>query len=169
MASNRLYTWAFDNASFTTSVIDAWYLKAGTANGLELHSFSITAGVTTPTIIRLKLVRLAPGGGSFTAPSGGSTVTVNATNCPPVDSGDVLNVSKLAALTYVNTSAGAANTGSLVVTHAWQWETMGELLYLPPPEDRPVIQPGEALELQLGAAFLSTTPCSGYVQWRELP
>lgn len=165
MAGNRLYTWAFDNASFTTSVLDAWYLKAGTANGVELHSFSITANVTTPSVIRLKLVRL---GSTFTAPSGGSAVTVNATNCPPVDSGDS-KASTLAALTQLNTTAGSAGTGTLVNLSAWMWETMGELLYLPAPEDRPIIQAGEAWELQLGAAFGSTTGCSGYIQWREIP
>lgn len=162
MAGNRIYTTFFDDTTgFTTSKNDIWYIKAGAANGIELHGFSVSANVTSPTKQRLTLVRL---GGTFTAPAtpiGSFTVSLQ-------DSGDT-KATTVATANYGNSSKGAVGTGTLVTLMAWQWEMMGELLYLPPPEDRPIIQAGEALELAMSAVLGGTTAMAGWIQWRELP
>jgi hypothetical protein len=70
----RIYSAAFDNVTIA-AVQDVFYLKAGAANGIEIHHIQLGAGaVTAAAEIRLRLKRLPA---TVTAGSGGSAPTIS--------------------------------------------------------------------------------------------
>jgi len=153
----RVYSAMFDNVTIA-AVQDVISLKAGAANGIELHEIDLSAGgVTAPAEIRLRLKRLPA---SVTAGSGGSALTGN-----PVDSGDT---KASAATVRSNDTTQATTSGTPLLLAAWQWNVLTPWQYLPAPEDREVVQAGEALVLDIPGAPASTI-VSGTIKWRELP
>jgi anthranilate phosphoribosyltransferase len=158
MAIDRIYSASFENVSFAAA-LSAWNIKAGANTGLELYGFSITSSVTTPTVARLVLRR---GTATITAGTGGTAITL--ANIGTLSSVDQ-STSTVASVRYGDTAA-MSSSGTLYPLMAWQWEMMGELLYLPPPEARPAILANEGVELQCAAALTATI--SGWIQWREM-
>jgi hypothetical protein len=76
----RIYSMGFDTVTIA-AVQDALYLKAGAANGIEIHHIQLSAGaVTAAAEIRLRLKRLPA---TVTAGSGGTAPTIST-----IDSGD---------------------------------------------------------------------------------
>ncbi|WP_431204339.1 hypothetical protein ACQ86E_04260 [Bradyrhizobium betae] len=133
-------------------------MKAGAANGIELHEIDLSAGgVTAPAEIRLRLKRLPA---TVTLGSGGSAPTGNA-----IDSGDTKAAT---ATARANDTTQATTSGTPVLLAAWQWNVLTPWQYLPAPEDRETIQAGEALVLDIPGTPASTI-VSGTVKWRELP
>jgi hypothetical protein len=154
----RVYKTPFDNVSIA-AVQDILSLKAGAANGIEIHQIDLTAGgVNSPAEIRLRLKRLSA---VVTQGTGGTALTPG-----PADSGDT----KAATATVrANDTAQATTTGTTTLLGAWQWNVLLPWQYLPAPEDRDVCQAGEAFVLDAPAAPGAAILVSGTVVWREVP
>lgn len=156
---DRVYVANFDNVSIGTAVQDILSLKAGAANGVELHYIELNAaGVTSPAEIRMRLKRLPA---TVTAGSGGTAPTMNV-----MDSGDAKSAT---ATAHANDTTQATTSGTPANLLVWQWNILLPFQYLPAPEDRPTIQPGEELVLDLPAVIGVATTVSGFIKWRELP
>lgn len=168
----RVYTTFFDNVTMGAFVQDVFALKAGAANGIELHHIVLGAGaVTSAAEIRLRLRRLPAtvtmgASGSGGSPTG-STPTIGA-----IDSGDTKASAATARAndSLQGTTPGTQTTtsGTAVTLAVWQWNVLGPFEYLPAPEDREVVAGAEALVLDIPAAPASTV-VSGFIKWRELP
>src|SRR3954453_23581575 len=130
----RVYSTFFENVTIA-AVQDIFLLKAGGANGADLHQIDLSAGgVTAPAEIRLRLKRLPA---TVTNGSGGTAPTMSAT-----DSGDT----KAATATVrANDTTQATTSGTAATLQAHQWNVLMPWQYLPAPEDREVIQASEAL------------------------
>lgn len=154
---NRVYKTYFDNVT-VAAVQDLFSLKAGAANGIELHQVDLTAGgVTAAAEIRIRLKR-APT--TFTQGSAGTTPTIAV-----ADSGE----SKATAATvHANDTSQGTTSGTMIILGAWQWNVLLPFQYLPPPEDREIIQGGEGLIIDIAATPASTV-VSGYISWEEIP
>jgi hypothetical protein len=153
----RVYKTFFENVTIS-AVQDVFLLKAGSANGVELHQIDLSAGgVTAPAEIRLRL-KVLPA--TVTNGSGGSAPTIS-----PADSGD----SKSATATVrTNDTTQATTSGTSKTLQAHQWNVLAPWQYLPAPEDREIIQAGEAIVLDMPGSPASTI-VSGTIAWRELP
>lgn len=151
----RIYTAVFENVTIA-AVQDIFMLKAGAACPVELHHITLGAGgITAAAEIRVRLKRLPA---TVTNGSGGSAPTISA-----VDSGET----KTAQSTLrANDTTQATTSGTAANLAAWQWNVLGQFEHLPPPEDREVIQAGEALVLDIPGAPASTV-VSGFIRWRE--
>jgi len=153
----RVYKAYFDNVTIT-AIQDVFSLKAGAANGVELHQVDLSAGgVTAPAEIRLRL-KVLP-----------ATVTAGSTGTAPVmspaDSGDT----KAATATVrANDTTQATSSGTVKILQAWQWNVLLPWQYLPAPEDRDIIQASEQITLDIPGTPASTV-ISGSITWRELP
>lgn len=153
----RVYKAMFDNVTIA-AVQDVFLVKAGSANGVELHQIDLSAGgVTSPAEIRLRL-KVLPA--TVTNGSGGSAPTIS-----PADSGDTKSAT---ATVRVNDTTQATTSGTVKILQAHQWNVLMPWQYLPAPEDREVIQAGEALVLDIPGAPASTV-VNGTIAWRELP
>jgi hypothetical protein len=156
----RVYTVVFENTS-VTAIQDLFSLKAGAANGIELHAIELSAGgVSAAAEIRLRLKRLPS---TVTQGSGGSVVTPNT-----VDSGDT----KASTVTaHVNDTTQATTSGTAIIMNAWQWQVLNPFVYYPDRNqgDADTCQASEAFILDLAAAPGSSTAISGYIKYRELP
>jgi len=153
----RVYSTYFENVTIS-AVQDVFNLKAGSANGLEIHQIDLSAGgVTSPAEIRLRLKRLPA---TVTNGSGGTAPTIGVT-----DSGDTKSAT---AGVRANDTSQATTGGTAVILQAWQWNVLMPWQYLPAPEDREVIQASEALVLDIPGTPASTV-VSGTIKWREIP
>jgi hypothetical protein len=153
----RIYQAAFDNVTIA-AVQDVFYLKAGAANGIEIHHIQLGAGaVTAAAEIRLRLKRLPA---TVTAGSGGTAPTIS-----PADSGDTKSAT---ATARANDTTQATTSGTAAILLPWQWNVLGIFEYLPAPEDREVCQASEAFVLDIAATPASTV-VSGWIKWREIP
>lgn len=129
---------------------DLWELDNNTTKRLILHAFSLTGTLLTDERIALRLVTRTNAAGT------GSTATSVA-----VDTGN-----SVAATAVLKTIIATPDATGLAVRESWQWSQQGELLYLPTPEIRPVIQDGRCLCLNLGTSVVART-FSGHVIWEE--
>jgi hypothetical protein len=153
----RIYSAAFDNVTIA-AVQDVFYLKAGAANGIEIHHIQLTAGgVTAAAEIRLRLKRLPA---TVTAGSGGTAPTIST-----IDSGDT---KASTATARANDTTQATTSGTAVIMLPWQWNVLGPFEHLPAPEDREVCQAAEGFVLDIPATPASTL-VSGWIKWREIP
>jgi hypothetical protein len=153
----RIYKTTFENVTIS-AVQDIFSLKAGAANGVEIHQIDLSAGgVTAPAEIRLRLKRLPA---TVTQGSGGTSPTVNA-----ADSGDT---KASTATVHANDTTQATTSGTAATLGVWQWNVLLPWQYLPAPEDRDVCQAAEAWILDIPGAPASTV-VSGTIAWRELP
>jgi hypothetical protein len=154
----RVYSTYFDNVTIA-AVQDVFSLRAaGASNGCELHHIMLSAGaVTAAAEIRLRLKRLPA---TVTAGSAGTAPTLSVS-----DSGDTKAAT---AVVRANDTTQATTSGTAAILLAWQWNVLGMFEYLPAPEDREVIQPAEALVLEINATPASTV-VSGMIKWREIP
>src|SRR2546429_1425013 len=109
----RVYKTQFENVTIS-AVQDIFLLKAGSANGVELHQIDLSAGgVTSPAEIRLRLKRLPA---TVTNGTGGTAPTINA-----ADSGDT----KAATATVrANDTTQATTSGTAAVLQAHQWNVL---------------------------------------------
>ena len=152
----RVYKQIFENVT-VAAVQDMFALKAGAANGVELHQIDLSAGgVTSPAEIRL---RLKIGSATVTMGSGGSAPTpANAS------SGDTKSAT---ATLHCNDTTQATTSGAFRNVGAWQWNVLVPFQYLPTPEDREEIAAGEAIILDMPGAPGAATLISGTIAWRE--
>ena len=121
----RIYKMIFDNVSIA-AIQDVLSMKAGAANGIEIHQIDLSAGgVTSPAEIRLRLKRLSA---AVTQGTGGTVLTPSS-----ADSGDT---KASTATVRANDTAQATTTGTTTFLGAWQWNVQLQWQYLPAPEDR---------------------------------
>jgi hypothetical protein len=110
----RIYSAAFDNVTIA-AVQDVFYLKAGAANGIEIHHIQLGAGaVTAAAEIRLRLKRLPA---TVTAGSGGSAPTIST-----IDSGDTKTATATARAndtTQATTSWHGCNYTAMAMECPW--------------------------------------------------
>jgi hypothetical protein len=155
----RVYSTFFDNVSIA-ALQDIFSIKAGAANGVELHQIDLSAGgVTSPAEFRILLKR-APA--TVTLGTGGTAPTIAA-----VDSVDTKAATAVVRANDITTQT--TSTGTIATLAAWQWNVLMPFQYLPAPEDREVIQAAEALVLSAPAAPGVAVLVSGVIKWRELP
>lgn len=148
--------------AFTTA-IDIFELLAPTGIPVELIAleFGQTSelGDAQEEQLALKLVRLS---GSFTSGSGGGTSTfrrVSSTN----------DTAASTTLETGNTTQAAAGSGTANELADFVWNLRMPFLYIPVPEERFVLLPGEALALQMvGAPADSISAIRGRIVVREL-
>jgi hypothetical protein len=154
----RVYKTFFENVTIA-ALQDIFSLKAGEANGLEIHQIDLSAGgVTAPAEIRLR-IKVAPA--TVTQGTGGTAPTIS-----PSDSGDTKTATATARANDITTQT--TSTGTMKTLQAHQWNVLLPWQYLPAPEDREVIQAGEAFIIDVAAAPASTV-VSGSIAWREVP
>ncbi len=154
----RIYKMIFDNVSIA-AIQDVLSMKAGAANGIEIHQIDLSAGgVTSPAEIRLRLKRLSA---AVTQGTGGTVLTQSS-----ADSGDT---KASTATVRANDTAQATTTGTTTFLGAWQWNVLLPWQYLPAPEDRDVCQGGEAFVLDIPTAPGAATLVSCTLAYRELP
>lgn len=153
----RIYKTFFENVTVAAAQ-DLFSLKAGAANGIEIHQIDLSAGgVTAPAEIRIRVKRMPA---TFTQGSGGSTPTVGV-----ADSGDTKATT---ATVHANDTTPGTTGGTAVVLGAFQWNVLMPWQYLPAPEDRDVIQAAEGFVIDaLGSP--ASTVVSATITWRELP
>lgn len=157
---SRVYATYFENVS-VSAVQDFFSLKAGAANGIELHSCELSAGgVGAAAEIRVRLKRLPA---TVTQGSGGTTPTVS-----PVDSGDT---KASTATVHANDTSQATTGGTAIILYAWQWQVLNPFVYYPDKNqgDADTCQAAEAIVLDCAAAPGTTTALSGWIKWREIP
>lgn len=154
----RVYKTYFENVTIS-ALQDVFSLKAGSANGLEIHQIDLSAGgVTAPAEIRLRL-KVAPA--TVTQGTGGAAPIMS-----PSDSGDAKTATATARANDITTQT--TTTGTMKILQAHQWNVLLPWQYLPAPEDRETIQAGECFILDVAAAPASTV-VSGTIAWREVP
>lgn len=152
----RIYKQIFENITIS-AIQDVFSLKAGSANGLELHQIDLSAGgVTSPAEIRL---RLKIGSVTVTQGSGGTVPTPS-----NADSGDTKATT---ATLHVNDTTQATTTGAFRNVGAWQWNVLIPFQYLPAPEDRETIAASEIIVLDIPGTPSASTVVSGTIAWRE--
>ena len=144
MATGRVYTVPLDAISVTNSNDqDIFLLATASTKVAVLHAISLTSSYTTDERVRLQLLRRT------TAGSGGTGGTVTA-----LDAGNA--IAAASSVTYLRTTPGTA--GAYLA--GWQWSQQGEFLYLPTPEDRPLVAVSSWLALHLDAACYSVIDCT---------
>jgi len=106
----RVYKTFFDNVT-VAAVQDLFSLKAGAANGVELHQIDLSAGgVTAPAEIRL-LLRSAPA--AVTQGTGGTVPTIS-----PSDSGDTKAATAVAPQTVTAPNPSPRSAASAGTVHS---------------------------------------------------
>lgn len=154
----RIYSTFFENVT-VAAVQDLFSIKAGSANGVEIHEVDFSAGaVTVPAEIRI-IMKVAPA--TVTVGTGGTAPTIS-----PIDSGDTKAAT--AAVRANDITTQMTSGGTIKSLAAWQWQVLNPFQYLPAPEDREVIQAAEGLSFVVAATPASTV-ISGTIKWRELP
>lgn len=154
----RVYTAQFHNVS-VSAIQDLLSIKAGSANGVEVHYVSLTAtGQTTPSEFDIQVKRLPA---TVTAGSGGSAPTMAA-----VDDGDTKSAT---ATVRANDTTQATTSGTAVTCESEYWNVLLPYNHMPAPEDRYVLQASEELVWALSTAPGSATTLAGTIKWRELP
>ena len=148
--------------AFTAS-IDVFELLAATGKPVELIAFEFgqtsEVGDAQEEQLPLKLVRLS---GSFTSGSGGGTSTFRRTASTNDTAPDV-------TLETGNTTQAAAGSGTANEVADFVWNVRTSCLYVPVPEERFVLLPGEALALQMISAPVdSISAIRGRIVVREL-
>ena len=158
--AERVLVFNFENVS-VSAVVDFFSIKCGTANGLELRGFSLSAGgQASPTEVRVRLKRIT--GATVTQGSGGTVATP-----VMVDTG----IGAVGAKGVAHTNDTTQATGTTVTTILpWQWNMLADLLYVPTtPEERESIGASELLCVDLAAAPAAATNFSGWIKFVEYP
>jgi hypothetical protein len=150
MTIARMYAAAGENLAFGgTADRSLFEIKAGSAQIVVVHGFRVTSDYTTDERARLRLAYYSTDGT-------GTAITetkLNSGNGNP----------NLAAVIHTVTPG---TVGGII--DAWRWSQQGELLFLPTPELRPILQASERLALNLQAALGAARNWSFSLWWEEL-
>lgn len=154
--TGRLYSINFADVSVSASQdlinITATAGMAFKIHRIELGQRSLTAWESKP----VKLIRLPT---TVTAGSGGSTVTPQRMN-----SGDAAATVTARA----NDTTPASTSGAASTIFARDWEFLNGFLMVFTPDERPVIAPSQAVQLNLPTAPSAATLVSGSILVEEL-
>jgi hypothetical protein len=154
MARGRVYTVSF-NAVAITAVQDLFSLKASSTVPFEIHSITLgQVSLTSVAGLKLHLQR-----GTITQGSGGSVPTPQ-----PLLPNDAASV----VTAHANDTSQASFSGGGVLMMADAWEILNGYLYMPFPDDRPVIPAGGGIALSLDTAPSASMTASGTMTFGEL-
>jgi len=154
----RVYTVTFANLSLTGDGDDLLEVIAASGKPLQVLAalFSLYESETNEQLTGE--IRLATG--SYTSGSGGSAVT-------PTKASSTLPAASFSAEKGNSTSA-SAGTGALTAMHTEGFPSQGGWAWLPTPEQRPVLQGGEAIVFHLVKGTASASGWNGTVYVEEL-
>lgn len=146
----RIYNAYTGNLALTNAANqDIFELMAGANNKLRLLYFELTMNVTTPSALRLRLIRRTAAG------SGGNSVTVQLR--------DQEDSAATATFNRMVTTVGTAGD----VIAEFYWDQVMPLVFLPPPQRQITVQAGDGLGLELMTAPGTPTPGLEVV-WEEI-
>lgn len=156
----RVYTASFDDVSVSAAQA-LFNVATGTSGSPLLFAVSIHSivlGQRTLTAWEAKPLRFTRTTGAYTPSSGGAAPTPR-----PHNPGDA------AATATARTNDTTQNSGGTTITLITdEWVFLNNYLYLPPPEDRIILAPGQSFQLVLPTAPSGSTSCSGSVTFEEL-
>ncbi len=154
----RIYAVTFENVSITASQ-DLFYAAPADDKPLALHGVWISQYSdlkdTEEEGLRIKIIR-----GHATVGSGGTTPTPTPLNPTATAAGFVARVN----------DTTIASAGTAVDLYAGVWINRTEFLYLPPPEQRPIVSQaaGVTIVVRLMAAPADALSTSGTAIFEEL-
>ena len=148
----RIFRCPVENRTIANSdgVLDLFELVAGANDKLKLHKFRFESDATAAEPVRLRLVRRSTTGASGVA---GVEVENDETDSAPT-----------AACSFDVPAPGTVGD----ILNGYMWEQLGPLEEIFLPEDRPVVQEGGRICLEVAASIATDSNMSGYVVWEEL-
>lgn len=129
---------------------DIFELVTAAGFPIELISFELYSGLSTPEVVALRLVTRSTTG------SGGSAIT-------EVNNGQGETTTIQTAASSLVTAPGTIGN----VLEPYRWDQLAPFIYKPVPEERWQIPGGTRLCLNLGTAVASSRTWSGKVTWYE--
>lgn len=152
----RIYSLTFKDIAVAAAQ-DLFYLLQTASIPIALHSVALTQKTLTAWEAKNVLIKRVPA--TVTVGSGGTSGTPR-----PLNSNDTA----ASGTGRVNDTTGATSSGTIVDLHAEEWNFLNGLYYLPPPEDRPIIQVSQALVVALVTAPSASMTASGTLIYEEL-
>ncbi len=139
------------------AVQDLFDLLATTGMAFKVHEVRL-GQITTASVgnLRVSLRRLP---GTVTVGSGGATATPQKMN---------FNDAAATFTARTNDTAQATTSGTASIIVSDVFNVINGWLYLPAPEDRPIIAPGQALIVSLDSAPSASETMSGTIVVEEL-
>lgn len=156
----RIYTASFDDVSISAAQTLISVATGTAAAYLEMvvAVHMVTLGQRTLTTWEAKPLRFIRTSGSYTTSSGGSAPTPR-----PLNFGDPAATATCRAN---DTTPASGGTGVTLITD--EWVLLNNYLWLPPPEDRIILAPGQSLQIYLPTATSGATSASGAITFEEL-
>ncbi len=153
---SRVYSIEFAGVA-VSAVQDLLAIYTGASKAARLHSM-VLGQITGTTVanLRVSLKRLPP---TVTSGSGGTAPTPQLLN--PGDAAATVTA-------RANDTTQATTTGTVAVLVADVFNTINGWLFMPPPEDRPVVGLSSALVLSLDTAPGAAMTMSGTMTFEEL-
>ncbi|MFO1185830.1 MAG: hypothetical protein U1E56_13765 [Bauldia sp.] len=152
----RIYSLSFKDVAVSVAQ-DLFAVLCSSSVPIAIHSVTLTQ--KTLTNWEAKNVSMRRVTATVTLGSGGSTPTPRPTNAGDAAAGGTY---------HANDTTVATSSGTIVDTHAEEWNFLNGLYYLPPPEDRPIIRVSEAFVVRLDTAPSAAMTCSGTLVFEEL-
>lgn len=156
----RMYDTEFTSVAVTAAQ-DLFEILAGTGKLIEILRIEISQSTEVGDAQEEGLSLLMKrGSGSVTSGSGGSTHTP-----APLDKNDTAS----GATVEINNTT-TMKTGSSTITQlkAWNWNVRVPFSMVFLPEERPRIEPGDRMTIELATAPADSITMSGTVTFREL-
>ena len=156
----RIYSASFDDVSVAAaqSLFNVATDTSGSPLLVAVAIHQIAFGQRSLTTWEAKPLRFVRTSGAYTTSSGGASATPR-----PHNFGDA---AATATARTNDTTAASGGTGVTVMTDEWVF--LNNYLYLPAPEDRIIIAPGQCFQLYLPTAPSGATSCSGSITFEEL-
>ena len=152
----RLYTVEFNNVAISAAQ-DLFSILATSNMAFAVHAIEL--GQKTLTAWEAREVTIQRFPATVTQGSGGSSYTP--AKLGPNDAAATLTA-------HVNDTTLATTSGSAAILFARAWELLNGFFWMPPPESRPIVAPGQALIVRLGTAPSASMTGSGYCVVEEL-
>lgn len=151
----RVYTMEF-SAVAVTAVQDLLAVYCGASKAIKVHE--VVLGQATATVIGNLGITLTRLNATVTSGSGGAAGTI-----VPINPGDA--AATVTGRTNDTTQATATTTN---VIRGDVVNVLNGYQYLPPPDDRPVVEPSGAFVVSLNTAPASSETFSGTITFEEL-
>jgi hypothetical protein len=152
----RLYTVSFTDVAITAAQ-DLFGILATANMAFKVHGVEL--GQKSLTTWEAKSLKWVRNPATATVGSGGSAATPR-----PIVPGDVAAT----VTARVNDTTNQTTSGTQALIWSRDWEFLNGVFWLPAPEQRPVIAPGQGFALQLVTAPSASMTASGSVMIEEL-
>jgi hypothetical protein len=156
----RIYTASFDDVSISAAqtLFNVATGTSGSPLNMAVAIHMIVLGQRSLTSWEAKPLRFTRTSGAYTISSGGASATPR-----PHNFGDA---AATATARTNDTTSNAAGTEVTLMTDEWVF--LNNYLWLPAPEDRIILPPGQSFQLKLPTAPSGATSCSGSITFEEL-